>query len=162
MIAIFRRAGSVAAVATAAVALTLASPASPASAAPVSAAAAAKKSVQIITVQYDSPGTDRGSSKSLNDEWVLIKNTGKKSRKITGFTLSDKASHVYTFKKRTLKPGQTIRVHTGNGDDTKSNKFWDKDWYVWNNDGDTATLRTAKGTKVDSCTWDGGEQKQSC
>ncbi len=154
MIALLRRTGIAAAVATAAVTLTLASPASP--------ALAATKSVQITTVQYDSPGSDRGSNQSLNAEWVIIKNTGKKARKITGFTLKDDTGYTYTFAKRTLKPGQSIKVHSGKGKDTKSNKYWGRGWYVWNNDGDTATLRTAKGTKVDSCTWDGGEQKQAC
>jgi hypothetical protein len=154
VIALLRRAGIVATVATAAVALTLTSPASPAQ--------AATKAVQIVTVQYDSPGADRGSNQSLNDEWVLIRNTGKKARKITGFTLTDETGYTYTFKKRTLKPGQSVRVRTGKGKDTASNKHWGRGWYVWNNDGDTATLRTAKGSQVDSCTWTGGDQKQSC
>jgi hypothetical protein len=153
VIAILRRTGIVA-VAAAALALTVAAPASPAQ--------AASKGVRIITVQYDSPGSDRGSNESLNAEWVRIKNTGKKPRKIGGFTLSDETGYTYTFAKRTLKPGQSIRVRTGKGEDKKANKYWGRGWYVWNNDGDTATLRTGKGKTVDTCEWDGGEQKQAC
>ncbi len=116
MLTLFRRTGIAAAVAASALALTVVSPASPAQ--------AASKGVRIITVQYDSPGADRRSNESLNAEWVLIKNTGKKARKIGGFTLSDETGYTYTFKKRTLKPGQTIRVRTGKGEDAKANKYW--------------------------------------
>lgn len=150
----FRRGTGVAVVALTALALVLGSPASPAQ--------AASRSIQITSVQYDSPGTDRGSNASLNAEWVLIKNTSKKSRSLTGFTLRDTAGHRYTFGRLTLAAGKSVRVHTGKGTDNKTNRYWGSGSYIWNNDGDTAILRNAKGSTVDTCSWSGGSQKQSC
>jgi hypothetical protein len=33
---------------------------------------------------------------------------------------------------------------------TPSNRYWQYDWYVWNNDGDRATLKRPTGTVVDA------------
>jgi hypothetical protein len=32
--------------------------------------------------------------------------------------------------------------------------YWGRRWYVWNNNKDTAYVRTAAGTLVDSCAYD--------
>jgi len=152
--AMLRRCATATVVAATALTLAVATPASP--------ALAASRAVQIAAVQYDSPGTDRGSNKSLNAEWVLIRNTSKKARKLNGFTVSDKAGHTYTFGKLTLAAGASVRLHTGKGSNSKKNRYWGSSWYIWNNDGDTAVLRTKKGSKVDSCSWSGGAQKKIC
>jgi hypothetical protein len=116
----------------------------------------ASAAVRITNVQYDSPGTDYGSNSSLNAEWVKIKNTGSKAKTLDGWTLRDKAGHVYHFGDFKLKAGRKVTIHTGSGSDTKKHLYQDSGAYIWNNDGDTAKLK--KGNKVvDKCKWAGGD-----
>jgi len=121
----------------------------------------ASAGVKFTKIQYDSPGTDTGSSSSLNAEWVKIKNTGKKAVNLKGWKLSDTASHVYTFGSLKLKAGKTVTVHTGSGSDSKKRVYQDSGAYIWNNDGDTAKLK--KGNKLkDKCTWGDGGGTVNC
>jgi hypothetical protein len=113
-------------------------------------------------IRYDSPGTDRGSKTSLNAEYVVIKNTGTTTRSLTGWTVRDKAHHVYTFPSFKLKPGKSVKLHSGKGSNTSSNLYWDRGWYVWNNDGDKAILRSSSGTLTDTCTWGDGIGYKNC
>ena len=128
----------------------------------VAPAEAATRKVKIVYVQYDSPGSDRGSNASLNAEWVTIQNVGRRSKEITGFTLTDETGYTYTLKTNTLAPGQKVRVRSGKGTNTRRNKYWGREWYVWNNDSDKATLRDADGDLVDSCAWDNGGGTKDC
>ncbi|GGT46017.1 hypothetical protein GCM10010254_75820 [Streptomyces chromofuscus] len=104
-------------------------------------------------VWFDSPGSDTGADSSLNGEWVEIKNTGGSAISLRGWVLKDKANHTYVFPNVKIGAGKTLKVRTGVGSDTASNKYQDRGWYVWNNTSDTATLTKANGTRVDSCSW---------
>ena len=98
--------------------------------------------------------SDTGTNKSLNAEYVQIKNTGTTSRSLKGWTLRDESRHVYTFGSFTLGAGKTVTVRTGTGTNTSATRYWNKAWYVWNNSGgDSATLRNAGGAGVDTCSW---------
>ena len=44
----------------------------------------------------------------------------------------------------------------------RSNLYWDRGWYVWNNDGDKAVLKNASGTVVDTCRYAGGGTTAYC
>lgn len=135
---------------TALTAAAVLAPAIPAQAAPA---------IGIYRVWYDSPGKDTRTNKSLNAEWVQIKNSSKTARSLKGWTLRDKSGHVYTFGAFTLKAGKTMKVHTGSGTNTAANRFQGRKAYVWNNTGDKATLKTASGGAVDSCSWGKGVSK---
>jgi hypothetical protein len=112
--------------------------------------------IRITKVQYDPPGSDQGSNSSLKAEWVKIKNTGNNDRSLDGWTLRDKANHVYHFEDFTLKASRAVTVHTGSGSDSGKHLYQDSGAYIWNNDGDTAKLKN--GSKlIDKCHWDGGE-----
>jgi hypothetical protein len=117
----------------------------------------ADAAIRIITVQYDSPGSDGGSNSSLNAEWVRIKNTGSKAKSLTGWTLRDTASHVYHFGSFKLRAGRAVKIHTGSGSDSKKHLYQDSGWYIWNNDGDKAKLKNSNGKRIDTCSWAGGE-----
>jgi hypothetical protein len=109
-------------------------------------------------IQYNSPGSDTGSNTSLNAEYITIKNTSNSRRSLAGYTVHDRAGHTYTFGSNvTIGPGKFLRLHTGSGTDTWSDKYWGRGWYVWNNNGDTAHLHNALGTLRDSCKWTGNE-----
>ncbi|UFR07152.1 lamin tail domain-containing protein [Streptomyces sp. Go40/10] len=109
--------------------------------------------VYISDVQYDSPGRDDRSNRSLNAEWVEITNGSRRAVNLDGWTLVDEDGHTYTFHHYRLNGRATVRVHTGVGRDRKTDLFQDRRAYVWDNHSDTATLRTHRGRFVDEVFW---------
>lgn len=117
------------------------------------APAEAASPVRISGVQYDSPGSDRGGNLSLNAEWVRVTNYSSSAKTLAGWTLRDRSNHVYRFGTYRLGAGKSVRVHTGRGANTATNRYWGKGWYVWNNDTDRATLKNASGVTVSTKSW---------
>jgi len=39
-----------------------------------------------------------------------------------------------------------VTLHTGSGTDNRTAQYWDASGAVWNNDGDTVTVRTSGGS----------------
>ena len=118
--------------------------------------------VQIHRISYDSPGSDTGANSSLNAEWVQLRNGCTTAKSLTGWTLRDASSHVYKFGSYTLKAGGYVKVHTGRGSNTSADRYWGQGWYIWNNTGDTATLKSSTGTLLDTCRFSGGGATVSC
>ncbi|MEU9398800.1 lamin tail domain-containing protein [Streptomyces sp. NPDC048242] len=112
--------------------------------------------VQISRVQYDSPGFDNGSNRSLNNEWVELTNNSRHRVNLSGWTLSESRRGVtYTFRHFSLGGHSTVRVHTGVGRDTFRDVYLDRRNYVWDNNRDTATLRDDHRRLVDDASWGG-------
>ncbi|WP_432012999.1 lamin tail domain-containing protein [Streptomyces cucumeris] len=109
--------------------------------------------VTIGEVQYNSPGSDDYSRRSLRAEWVTITNNSRQRVDLTDWTLSDTARHVYRFEDLTLRGYESVRVRTGSGTDTRRDVYQDSRTYIWNNDGDTAILRNDRGRVVDAKSW---------
>lgn len=118
-----------------------------------SPAEAATPSVTFNRIYVNSPGTDNRSNASLNAEWARLRNNTSKSIQLKGWTVRDKSGHVYTFGSFTLGSGKTVYLHTGKGTNNSTNRYWDSGNYIWNNDGDTATLKNASRSTVDTCSW---------
>ena len=118
-----------------------------------SAPSAARNPVVIHEIFYNSPGPDRGSNASLNAEWVQLHNRSGHRVTLTHWTLRDAASHVYTFARYVLKAHAYVKIHTGQGTNTQANRYWGHNWYIWNNDGDTATLKNANGAVKSRCSY---------
>ncbi len=118
-------------------------------------AQAATSPIQFGLIYYNSPGKDTRTNASLNAEYVTIKNTSTATRSLTGWTLRDAAHHVYTFGSFRLGGGKSVRVHTGSGTNTSTNRYWGHKAYIWNNTGDKAYLRNASGVQQDYCAWSG-------
>ncbi|WP_433292934.1 lamin tail domain-containing protein [Actinoplanes sp. CA-030573] len=116
-------------------------------------AEAATPPLTFTRVYYNSPGTDDRSNASLNAEYFKLTNNTSAAIQLAGWTVRDKANHVYTFKSTALAAKASVYVHTGKGSDTATNKHWGSGNYIWNNDGDTATLKNTKATTIDTCTW---------
>lgn len=115
--------------------------------------AAATGKIKFTKLYADSPGTDRGSNKSLNAEYVVVHNGGSKKIKLAGYKIKDKSGHTYSFPSSfSLKAGRSVTVHTGHGTNTASNLYWKQNWYIWNNTTDTAYL-VKSGTRKDTCTF---------
>ncbi|MGW0827329.1 lamin tail domain-containing protein [Streptomyces sp. NPDC002845] len=119
----------------------------------LSSPAEAAGGVIIYRVYFDSPGADNRSNASLNGEWVQIKNTKSRAVSLRNWVLKDASNHRYTFKNVKIGAGKTMKVRTGRGSDTATNKYQNRRAYVWNNTSDTATLIRSSGTKADSCSW---------
>lgn len=113
--------------------------------------------VKISRINFNPPGSDTGSRSSLRAEWIELKNTGSNARNLKDWRVLDEGrDHAYRFRaKFILKPGATVKIRTGPGDDTHSDRFWDLDNYVWNNDGDKAKLRNPAGRTKDLCDYSG-------
>ncbi|MFE1444401.1 lamin tail domain-containing protein [Streptomyces sp. NPDC058739] len=109
--------------------------------------------VEISAVQYDSPGRDDRSNRSLNKEWVELTNTGRHSVNLDGWTLEDEDGRTYTFDDYRLAGRSTVRIHTGHGRDTRTDLYQDRRHYVWDNRSDTATLRNDRGRFIDDESW---------
>ncbi|MEU3613948.1 lamin tail domain-containing protein [Streptomyces sp. NPDC006872] len=109
--------------------------------------------VEISAVQYDAPGRDDRSGRSLNKEWVELTNTTRHEINLHGWTLSDESGETYTFRRYRLAPRATVRIHTGEGRDTRSDLFQDRRREVWGNRADTATLRNDRDRFVDEESW---------
>lgn len=45
---------------------------------------------------------------------------------------------------------------------TSTHRYWGASGPIWNNGGDTAYLRNAAGTLMDSCTYSGGGSTAAC
>ncbi|MFD3505391.1 lamin tail domain-containing protein [Streptomyces sp. NPDC058676] len=109
--------------------------------------------VEITSVQYDSPGRDDRSRRSLNKEWVELTNNTRRAVNLDGWTLQDEDGHTYTFHHYRLDGRATVRIHTGEGRDTDTDLYQDRRHYVWDNRSDTATLRNDRDRFIDDESW---------
>lgn len=127
----------------------LASPALAASARP----AVVRSPVTIHEIFYNSPGADHGSNASLDAEWVDLHNSSASPVTLTRWTLRDAANHVYTFGTYRLGPHADVKIHTGRGANNQANLHWKQSWYIWNNNGDKATLENAGRGVMSACSY---------
>jgi len=138
---------------SAAVILTLAGTTAVSAAAAPAHQGASRGRVFIHEIFYNSPGPDRGSNASLNAEWVDLHNSSGHPIVLTHWTLRDKAGHVYKFGPYRLRAHRDVKIHTGHGRNTATDRYWNHGAYVWNNDGDTAVLKSAGGTVKSRCSY---------
>jgi hypothetical protein len=128
----------------------------------MSPAAAATAPVRFGVIQYNPSGPDYRTARQLDREWVIVVNQSAKVRVLTGWTVRDADHHVYRFGSFRLKPGGSVKLHTGSGRDSGSQLYWGSGNFIWNNTGDTATLENARGVKQNSCTWGDGSGSIVC
>ena len=118
--------------------------------------------VRFSKVQYDSPGHDTGNNKSLNDEWVVVINHGHRAKQLSGWSIRDRQGHVFKFPTFKLRPGKSVKLHTGRGTNSNKDLYWKQTGYVWNNTGDKAILKNKSKTVVDTCKWGDGDGRTAC
>jgi hypothetical protein len=121
----------------------------------IPAAVATGHRIQIREIYYNSPGPDTGSNASLNAEWVELHNTSSTKISLRNWTLRDAAGHVFVFHRYSLGGHRYVKIHTGHGNGTRTDRYWNRNWYIWNNTGDTAKLEDNHGGRVDSCSYTG-------
>jgi lamin tail-like protein len=115
--------------------------------------ASAASCVVIYRIYYNSPGTDTGSNTSLNGEWIQIHNRCSTARALTYWKIKDAVGHTYTFTSYALGGGRYVKVHTGKGTNTATDRYQGRSWYVWNNYKDTAYFYNQNGTLIDTCSY---------
>jgi micrococcal nuclease len=101
--------------------------------------------LRIVEVNADAEGDD---NENLGDEYVVLENTGTDPLDLSGWTVTDEAGHRYAFGEFTLGPGDRVTLHTGHGSDTATSVYWGRSGAVWNNGGDTVTVRDVEGDVV--------------
>ena len=122
-----------------------------------------KSSNRIIIEHISHNPHGKDASDKLNEEFVVLENEGTEKISLAGWTLTDETAtgvrrHTYKFPQTvSLSSREKAYVHTGPGEDSfeegKPSKWiphWGRHAFVWNNEGDTATLFDAEGNKVDS------------
>ena len=120
-------------------------------------AANAGGAVKITAAYYDPVpnGPDPGTNAGRNQEYIVIRNGGTSTMKMAGWVLHDAArlgvTHKFVFPAYGLKPGKSVRVHTGSGTNTATDLYWGETVYVWGDDADTATLQYKAGTVMSTC-----------
>lgn len=124
--------------------------------------------IRITGIHNNPAGKD--TPEKLNDEYVIIQNLGTekvimKDWQLTDWRNNQQHLHIYTFKEKlsdnktwSFDPGEYIFLMTGHGLDTfipanngkppQFHLYWNKDWFVWNNTGDTACLYDSTGKLV--------------
>lgn len=124
--------------------------------------------IEITSIHNNPSGPDVSSK--LNEEYIVIKNTSKNQKfNMKDWIVSDRTptgqeTHLFYFPEKindsgwTLDPGEYIFLMTGKGtnkyilgDSATSPQFhfyMQREWFVWNNSGDSAYLRLPNGEFV--------------
>jgi hypothetical protein len=84
------------------------------------------------------------------NEHVRIENHAAFPTSLTNWTLCDAQGNCYTFPVFTLGGGLFVRVWSGVGANDGDDLYWGRSDPVWDNVGDTATLRNAGGVVIDT------------
>ncbi len=104
------------------------------------------ETISVAEVNADADGDDRDN---LNDEYVVLENTGDEPIDLSGWVIEDEAGHAYTVPDGvTIDAGATVTIRTGSGTDTDTDLYWGSSSPVWNNDGDTVTVFDDGGQRV--------------
>jgi competence protein ComEC len=99
-----------------------------------------------LWVKADAPGNDHHN---LNGEYAVIRNRGVTAMEVGGWILCDAAAHCFTFPTgASIAPADSAVVYTGGGTDDRHSFYMNRGQAVWNNRGDTATLRNREGRIV--------------
>lgn len=119
--------------------------------------------IKIAKIRFDPPGADTGSNSSINKEWIILRNTGNSRTAVGGWRIRDRDGHVFVFPARArIGAGDRVEIHTGKGSGSAHHRYWDQDNYVWDNDGDRATLKRPHGRVVDTCSYSGSGSSKVC
>ncbi len=112
--------------------------------------------VRIERIVYNPAGED------LQNERVELRNDAGVPVNLAGWTLRDAAETVYTFPDVTLEAAGALTVWVKAGTNGAANLYWGRTGPVWNNDGDTATLRRPNASVASTCTYNGGGEEHFC
>jgi phosphatidylserine/phosphatidylglycerophosphate/cardiolipin synthase-like enzyme len=113
-------------------------------------------SMVIERIVYNPPGDD------IEGERVEILNASGKAANLAGWTLRDEAGATFTFPDAPVDIAARLTVWVKSGTNEGANFFWQRTTPVWNNDGDTATLRRPDESVASTCAYGGGGEEVIC
>ena len=118
---------------------------------PASATDGDENGLVVAEIHADAAGDDR---ENLDDEYVVLANRRESAVDLSGWSISDESGATYTFSDGTeLAAGAELTLRTGAGTDTSGEYHWGSGRPVWNNAGDTVTVRAANGTVMTQRTY---------
>ena len=99
-----------------------------------------------------------------NAEWyVEIRNFDNKVILLQGWKLHDIGQvHTYTFPTYAMQPDEICRVYSNENHPEWCGFNWENGNPIWNNSGDTATLKDSSGTIIDTCSFSGIGTSANC
>lgn len=86
-----------------------------------------------------------GAKIDAEGEDVELKNSGCGPVPLKEFYLKDESRKIYKFGDITIPAGESIILHTENGESTETDLFWNSKTSIWNNDRDTLYLFDSEG-----------------
>ena len=107
-------------------------------------------SLKITTVHANAKGNDR---RNPDGEYLRLCNVSDQSVALQGFSVQDAAQHRFIFPSGTLTPGATALLVSGAGKNSERRGqlvFYWGSGPIWNNDGDSASLFTPSGQRIDT------------
>lgn len=106
-----------------------------------------------LRARYDGDG----SPDDPNDEWVKITNISDSTIDLAGYLL-ESFPYIYDFDRRAsvgsrLRPGESMRVYSGKGKETRRARHWGKSKAILTNTGDVVKIRTFDNVLVKCKAW---------
>lgn len=89
-----------------------------------------------------------GGTEALHDEYVVLQNRGSNAVDLTGWSVIDEGNHRYLFPQFMLAPGAKATLRSGVGRNIATDLYWGSRTPIWNNNGDSLTLKNAQGRLV--------------
>ena len=100
----------------------------------------------VTEIHEDAEGND---NENTNDEYIVFENTGDSAIDLNSWSVSDEANHTYYFPDGfVVDAGQQVTLYTGSGEDTETELYWGSNSAIWNNGGDTVTVKDETGQTV--------------
>lgn len=106
--------------------------------------------IDITCSQVDAPDNDH---QNLGEEYICLRGNAAPSTELADWRISDlyPRYHTYRFGQFELAAGDTVRLHSGHGEDSTTDLYWGYHSAIWNNGGDTVCLYDASGALVQTC-----------
>lgn len=83
------------------------------------------------------------------EEYLVFVNDGDAPLDVSGWTVENDDGWSYTFSGGpVLAPGERVTLHSGEGTDTETERYWGAMEPVWDDTGDTVTVTTPTGERV--------------
>ncbi len=98
-----------------------------------------------VKIHYNAAGND---NTNLNDEYIIIKNTGDDYLDIYGWTVKDSGTSIYKFDRYIFDKNTAVFLFTGSGEDSGGNFYWGSPKPIWNNEHDILYLRDREGLLI--------------
>lgn len=83
------------------------------------------------------------------EEYLVFVNDGDAPLDLSGWTVENDDGWSYTFSDGpVLDPGERVTLHSGEGTDAETERYWGAMEPVWDDTGDTVTVTTPSGDRV--------------